>query len=127
MNVLKKLRTVLLVASNKVTVMTVTLLVSMPGFADDNPIPVSPDDVPTSGSDLITKFILIIKEFGKLLLLVGAIWLLWAGLSGVWGGYKEFRRTSDFTPLKEAIAGSALMIVVGAVILALLVIIVNKS
>ncbi len=96
------------------------LCTSSVSFADGI-IPISGDDTPSSNSDFAQTIIKIFqKDIIPLMIIAGAVWILWTAISLMSNGVKEAQELKKFDPLKNAIIKTAVVIVVGGVVLYLM-------
>ena len=68
----------------------------------DEIIPISSDDQVSSNSDFAQTIVTIIrKDLLPIIMLVGAAWLIWTGISTMSNGVKEAQDKQKFDPLKS--------------------------
>lgn len=96
------------------------LLTTQISFADGI-IPISSNDQTRSGSDFAETLIHICqKAIIPLIMLLGAVGIIWIGISTMIGGIKESQEKQKFDPLKNAIVVTVVAVVVGGALLYLL-------
>ncbi|OGT35652.1 MAG: hypothetical protein A3F11_07030 [Gammaproteobacteria bacterium RIFCSPHIGHO2_12_FULL_37_14] len=117
---IKKVKKCITMLYSKIMSVLFLVLASQASFADPI-IPVSTNDQTSSGSSYAQTILTIFQqEIIPIVLIFGAITILWISISSVVSGVKEARELRKFEPLKEAIIISATAIVVGGSILYLL-------
>lgn|SRR3990167_2651959 len=84
-------------------------------------IPVSTNDETQSGSDFAQTLITICQqEIIPVIMIFGAIWIIWTGISAMSNGIKEAQERQKFDPLKNAVIKTVIVVVVGGALLYLL-------
>lgn len=97
------------------------LLMSAHASFADGIIPISSNDQTQGGSDFAQTLINIFqKGVIPVVMIGGAVWVLWTGISTMSNGIKEAQDRQKFDPLKNAIIKTVIIVVVGGALLYLL-------
>jgi hypothetical protein len=87
----------------------------------NNLIPISSDETPKDGSSVAAIFLSVLqKDILPILEVGGAVYVLYASLSGIWKGYHEYQRERDLGPFKSAVISAVALVVFGGIILYLI-------
>lgn len=102
----------------------ITTLLMQPFTFADGIIPISSDDQTSTGTDFAKVIMNILqKEIVPIVIVMGALWIIWTGISTMANGIKEAQEKQKFDPLKNAIIKTVIVVVVGGALLYLLTLI----
>lgn len=104
----------------KIMACIATLFFTVISIADPI-IPVSGNDETESGSGFAQTILAILqKEVLPIIIVAGALWILWTGIATMSNGIKEAQDRQKFDPLKNALIKTVIVVVVGGALLYLM-------